>query len=290
MLLKLLLALAGAIHAPHSSIVVVRQGAATILNNGRVNDLSLLPLGSISKTLATDVLVQQSGGQLSKIPPDLLRLATHTSGLPRNGELSKFTLDGQAHTPAYSNIGYQLLGQKLGQKLGNYPKLLSQYVTTPLEMADTTATPSPAQCARLVPGVPCESAPQLASTASVYSTPTDMVKYMFHVLKQGPTIAHQPRVPRSQFPEVKDFDHAGRAEAIGLGWVILEQPTKIVQKTGGYQGWFTYIAFHFESQSAVFLAVPGDDLKAMHPIYAEANKLLAQLAQKPIRHLPHRPE
>lgn len=276
MILKLLLALAAAIHAPHSSIIVVRQGTATILNNGRVNDLSLLPLGSISKTLATDVLVQQSGGQLSKIPPDLLRLATHTSGLPRNGELSKFTLDGQAHTPAYSNIGYQLLGQKLG----NYPKLLAQYVTSPIGMADTTATPSPAQCARLVPGVPCEAAPQLASTASVYSTPADMAKYMIHVLKQGPTIAHQPRVPRTQFPDVKDFDHAGHAEAIGLGWVLLEQPTKIVQKTGGYQGWFTYIAFHFESQSAVFIAVPGDDLKAMHPVYAEANKLLAELAKR----------
>lgn len=214
MLLKLLLALAAAIHAPHSSIVVVHEGKVTIENNGRVNDHSLLPLGSLSKILATHGL----------------RLAPHTSGLPCNGELSKFTLDGQAHTPAYSNIGYQLLGQKLG----NSPKLLAQYVTTPIGMADTTATPSPAQCARLVLGVPCEAAPQLASTASVYSTPLGMAKYILHVLKQGPIIAHQPQVLRSQFPKVKDFDHAGHAEAIGLAWVLLEQPTRIVQKTCGY--------------------------------------------------------
>lgn len=278
MLLKLVLALAAAIHAPHSAIVVVHKGQAKFHHTGRVNDNSLLPLGSISKTLATDVLVHQSGNKLSNIAPELFRLATHTSGLPRNGDLSKFKLDGQVHPAAYSNIGYQLLGQKLD----NYPKLLSHFITTPIGMADTTATPSPAQCARLVPGALCEAAPQLAATASVYSTPADMAKYMQHVLRQGPTIAHQPHIPRSKFPLTKDFDHAGHAEALGLGWVILEQPTRIVEKTGGYQGWFTYIAFHFESQSAIFVAVPGDDLKAMHPVYAEANRLLAELAK------PHR--
>lgn len=275
MLLKLILSLAAAIHTPHSSIVVVHQGKATFHHQGGLQDHSLLPIGSLSKILAADVLVQQSQGQLARIPPALFRLATHTSGLPRNGNLTQVSPDGQSHPPAYSNLGYQLLGQQLG----NYPQLLAQYVTTPYGMADTTAKPSPAQCARLVPGVPCEANAALASTASIYSTPADMAKYMLRVLQQGPTIAHQPRVPRSQFPDVKDFDHAGHAEAIGLGWVLLEQPTKIVQKTGGYHDWFTYLAFHFPSQSAAFLAVPGNDLQAMHPIYAEANRLLAALAK-----------
>ncbi len=274
MLLELALALSAAISAPHSSVVVVHDGKVSMHHTGGLRDDSMLPIGSLSKVLAADVLLARAGGDLARIPAEFLLLATHRSGLPRNGELAKLRPDGKEHAPAYSNVGYELLGRMIE----NYPQELSRLVKAPIGMLDTTAIPTAGQCSRLAPGVDCLAAPLLASTASLYSTPADMAKYMLEALRRGPTAAHRAIVPRSKFANVKDFDHAGEAAALGLGWVLLEKPAKIVEKTGGYQGWFTYLAFSFDRRAAVFVAVPGEDLQAMYPVYAEVNRVLAGLA------------
>ena len=103
-------------------------------------------------------------------PIRLINLATHTSSLPRSSRAANRIvrcLSGQpkriagvaarcaAAVPgtqaAYSNLAFDLLGDALAKAAGMpYPALLQQLVTRPLGMKDTTFTPSPDQCQRLM--------------------------------------------------------------------------------------------------------------------------------------------
>lgn len=105
-------------------------------------------------------------------PIRLINLSTHTSGLPREqpggkaqrpvfvwptrGErwawLSRANLKAApGSSAAYSNLGYDLLGDALSRATGKpYPALFQQLITRPLGMKDTTFTPSPEQCGRLM--------------------------------------------------------------------------------------------------------------------------------------------
>ena len=104
----------------------------------------------------------------------LLDLATHSAGLPRdigpapegqtfltwpteqerwNYISSAKLLWPPATTAAYSNVGYQLLGDAMSAAAGeSYSALLLNRLTAPLGMTDTTVRPSEEQCARLMTG------------------------------------------------------------------------------------------------------------------------------------------
>ena len=76
---------------------------------------------------------------------------------------------------AYSNLAFDLLADALSTAAGKpYPQLFEEQITRPLGMKDTTFTPSPDQCQRLM--IP-EKAPARATTPAaigsggVYSTP-----------------------------------------------------------------------------------------------------------------------
>lgn len=116
-------------------------------------------------------------------PITLVNLATHTSALPREQP------GGAAHRPvfvwptrqqrwnwlstatlkaapgsqaAYSNLAFDLLADALATAAGKpYPQLFEEQITRPLGMKDTTFTPSPDQCQRLM--IP-EKAPAHATT------------------------------------------------------------------------------------------------------------------------------
>lgn len=116
-------------------------------------------------------------------PITLVNLATHTSALPREQP------GGAAHRPvfvwptrqqrwnwlstatlktapgsqaAYSNLAFDLLADALSTAAGKpYPQLFEEQITRPLGMKDTTFTPSPDQCQRLM--IP-EKAPARATT------------------------------------------------------------------------------------------------------------------------------
>lgn len=104
----------------------------------------------------------------------LLDLATHSAGLPREigevppdtnpftwptkGELGPYVAgyrlpwtSGIAF--AYSNVGFDLLADTLASAAGkDYPALLHDRITGPVDMADTGVAPTKEQCDRLMTG------------------------------------------------------------------------------------------------------------------------------------------
>jgi D-alanyl-D-alanine-carboxypeptidase/D-alanyl-D-alanine-endopeptidase len=101
-----------------------------------------------------------------------VNLATHTSALPREqpggaahrdvfvwptrdqrwSYLSTATLKAAPGSQAsYSNLAFDLLADALSTAAGKpYTQLFEEQITRPLGMKDTTFTPSPDQCRRLM--------------------------------------------------------------------------------------------------------------------------------------------
>ena len=246
-------------------------------------------------------------------------LATHTAGLPREiGQspagtplftfpnfdqrwswLPAQTLRAAPGTAAiYSNVGFDLLGDALASATHTlYPKLLADRTTTPLALRDTTFTPSPEQCSRLLLGfhgarVPsaCVSTDASAGSSGLYSTPTDMARWLQYLLglspfesrslKQNPA-AQATYLHPANLTLVKGLDHAGDPDGIGLGWISLDPPqlsTRIVEKTGGGGGFTTYIALDQAHHTGVFIALTeGNGPSQLNP-FRETNNLLLALS------------
>lgn len=224
-------------------------------------------------------------------PIRLIHLATHTSGLPReqpNGDAHRdvfvwptrqqrwqwlkharlSTLPGTQ--AAYSNLGYDLLADALARATRlPYPTLLKRLVTRPLGMKDTTYTPSPEQCKRLMipakSASPCNVTLAAIGSGGLYSTAGDMTLWMQQFLSSAiyqrsaqadrlQTLIYQ----REQLTRVKGLDVPGRAAAIGLGWVAMaerEDYPVIIQKTGGGGGFITYIAMSPQHNIGVFVTI-----------------------------------
>jgi D-alanyl-D-alanine-carboxypeptidase/D-alanyl-D-alanine-endopeptidase len=246
-------------------------------------------------------------------PIRLINLSTHTSGLPREQP------GGKPHRPvfvwptrserwdwlagaklkaapgtdaSYSNLGYDLLGDALARAAGTpYPALLQQLITRPLGMKDTTFTPSPEQCDRLMVAEkgasPCNNTLAAIGSGGVYSTPEDMGRWMQQFLDS----AVSPRSPqvdrmqtliyrRDQLAKVEGMDVPGRADAIGMGWVYMGPKNGrpgIIQKTGGGGGFITYIAMVPQHNVGVFVVITRSPLTRFTAMSDGVNDMLAEL-------------
>jgi serine-type D-Ala-D-Ala carboxypeptidase/endopeptidase len=246
-------------------------------------------------------------------PITLIQLATHTSGLPRDYPLGIYQTPptaaqaradrwawlGQrrdAHDPGkgahYSNLGFNFLGDALGAAAGSsYPAALKAEVTNPLGMADTTAAPSPAACARMMAGdailnsASCVDTTYQAASGGLYSTGNDMARWMESQLAAGAPdpvrkISQTTYVRRDQLAYAGGIDVAGPANGIGLAWIELAPDPghpRLIEKTGGGYGFMTYIVLDPERRIGVFLAMnrmSGGDLKRLAQ---GANDLVATL-------------
>lgn len=121
-------------------------------------------------------------------------------------------------------------------------------------MKDTTFTPSPDQCRRLMVAEkgasPCNNTLAAMGSGGVYSTPGDMMRWMqqylssdfYHRSQQADrmqTLIYQ----RTQLTKVVGMDVPGRADALGLGWVYMAPKNGrpgIIQKTGRRR-WLHYL-------------------------------------------------
>jgi D-alanyl-D-alanine-carboxypeptidase/D-alanyl-D-alanine-endopeptidase len=247
-------------------------------------------------------------------PIELADLATHTSGLPREADFAPVTdrakaeaarwawLKRQKALPApgsavlYSNAGFDLLADALAVPAKEpYPAALSRWVTTPWGMADTTPSPSAAQCARLLtpdvdgPPRPCVDEAATAGSGGVYSTANDMGRWMQHILAPGhggPVgLAAQAIVYRREaFTTIKGMDHAGPAAGLGHGWVELagtpDYP-RLLEKTGGGSGFLTYIAIAPGERAGVFVAVDKIGHRSFKAITRGVNALMGPLTGLP---------
>ncbi len=246
-------------------------------------------------------------------PIRLINLSTHTSGLPReqpggkphrpvfvwptksdrwqwlNGAALKATPGTNA---AYSNLGFDLLGDALAKAAGKpYPALLQQLVTRPLGMKDTTFTPSPDQCQRLMVAEkgasPCNNTLAAIGSGGVYSTPDDMGRWMQQFLNSAVSqrTAQIDRLQtliyrRDQLTKVEGMDVPGRADALGMGWVYMGPKAGrpgIIQKTGGGGGFITYMAMVPQHNVGVFVVVTRSPLTRFTPMSDGVNNMLAEL-------------
>lgn len=242
-------------------------------------------------------------------PVTLGDLATHTAGLPRElgpapRGVGHFTFPSQAqrwralptlrlHTApgtaaAYSNLGFDLLGDALEQATQiPYPQLLAQRTLNPLAMVDTTFTPTDAQCARLLGGAhpegQCNDTSNTAGSSGLYSTGTDMARWLQYLLYQQPPAAQAAYLLPASLASVQGLDHAGDPIGIGLGWVhtMGTNNAEIIEKTGGGAGFLTYIAMLPAQHLAIFIAATDGGTETYINLFRNANNILLTLAGLP---------
>ena len=199
----------------------------------------------------------------------------------------------------YSNFGFDLLAAALSEAAKKpYPALLHERITGPLKMADTTFSPSKAQKARLMqghnfdgkalPDVPTVSA--IVGSGGLYSTPNDLLRWMQWHLDRYAMADAQVRLLDHAIYRVRDgldpvsgMDESGHMDGMGLGWVAMMPKGNrpfILQKAGGLQGTFSYIAFAPARGVAVFVAISKFDFGAAMAMGAVANDLIATLAPR----------
>ncbi len=199
----------------------------------------------------------------------------------------------------YSNFGYDLLAMALqaGAKTP-YPQLLRQNIIASLGLRDTTFSLTDAQRARLMQGHAPDGAPLpevptgsvIVGSGGLYSTANDLLRWMqWHLQRNGGKDAearlldHAIYLVRDGLRPVFGMDESGHMDAMGLGWVAM-MPTAdrpfILQKAGGLQGVFTYIAFAPAHGTAVFVAINKFDFAAAKAMAEAANELIANLVSK----------
>lgn len=247
-------------------------------------------------------------------PITLVNLATHTSALPREQPggaarrpvfvwptyeqrwswLSTATLKAAPGTQAaYSNLAFDLLADALSKAAGKpYPHLFEEQITRPLGMKDTTFTPSPDQCKRLMiaekGASPCNNTLAAIGSGGVYSTPGDMMRWMqqflssdFYTRNSQADRMQTLIYPRNQLTRVIGMDVPGKADALGLGWVYMapkEGHPGIIQKTGGGGGFITYIAMVPQHNVGVFVVITRSPLTRFVNMSDGVNDLVSALS------------
>lgn len=217
---------------------------------------SLLPEGITAPAFAADQ------------PLTLLHLATHTSGLPRlpdNMKPKDPTNPYADYTPElmysflsahklrrapgeyeYSNYAAGLLGALLARRAGQtYEQLVSERITTPLEMNDTRITLTPDEQARLAP--PHNGSLDvdknwdlnaLVGAGGLRSTVNDMLKLLAAALADD----DRPVVKAIHLAGVQRHGKPGEI-GVGLGWHLARDGVTRWHNggTGGYSSFIGYI-------------------------------------------------
>jgi D-alanyl-D-alanine-carboxypeptidase/D-alanyl-D-alanine-endopeptidase len=249
-------------------------------------------------------------------PLTLADLATHTSGLPRElgnapAETPHFAfpdyrtrwrwLPNQRlrSTPGtaalYSNIAFDFLSDALQSAAHKqYAALLAERTLNPLEMYNTTFFPNAAQCSHLLVSDknegPCAPTEATAGSSGLYSSATDMIAWLKYLLGTGSGILAQDPAAQaiyirpSDLVSQKGLDHAGQPTGIGLGWIHLlpiDDPSHIIEKTGGGAGYSTYIAINHPRHTALFLAATYGPVDTHLNLFNAANKLLLAVSGLP---------
>ena len=249
-------------------------------------------------------------------PVNLGDLATHTAGLPREIAyppigFAHFTFPDFAYrwqwlpsfrlrtSPGdaahYSNIGFDLLADAESAATGEpYAKLFYERTAHPLDLVDTTLTPSPEQCARLMAGArdtsECTDTQAAAGSGGMYSTADDMGRFMKYLLYLPGVPVHQNGgstgmyLDPAKLHSIQGLGHAGLPTGIGLGWIEINATygeSRIVEKTGGGAGFQTYIALNPARHAGIFIARSDGRGRPAGNMFREANDMLLAMVGLP---------
>jgi D-alanyl-D-alanine-carboxypeptidase/D-alanyl-D-alanine-endopeptidase len=200
---------------------------------------------------------------------------------------------------SYSNFGFDLLAAALARAAHEpYPDLLQARVLRPLGLADTVFAPSAGQAGRIMPGHDFDGSPLpnartgsvIVGSGGLYSTPRDLLAWLqWHLDRFGSEraaerlIDHAAYLWRDGLNAVFGMDESGHMDAMGLGWVIMapdgDRPL-ILQKAGGLQGVFSYVAFAPARGIGVCAAINAFDVGAGLAMAKTANDLIMELAPR----------
>lgn len=247
-------------------------------------------------------LVTQSSGLPREVPrpeaPPNDPFATNT----RDAQIADLKNDPLLFPPGtaalYSNYGFDLLGAALANTGGKaYADLLKERVLDPLGMKDTVFNPHEDDASRILrghnfDGTPMPSAPTPTSiecAGGLFTTANDIARWMKWHLDRSATagdrdlrlIDHAAYLYRDGLTSAIGLDDAGTMDAMGLGWVI-NMPTAarplMLQKTGGLQGFFAYLALAPTRGVGAFFVMNQFDTDGFLAAVNATNALVAQLA------------
>lgn len=246
-------------------------------------------------------------GQTSGLPRELNRpdsppedpFATNTPEV----QLAEIQKDQYLFAPGtsafYSNYGYDLLGTALSTAAGKpYADLLKERVLDPLGMKDTSFNPPADAKDRLMQGHFFDGSPMLNVPTSVgiecagglHTTGADMLRFIAwnldqtgEQLREVRQITQAGHVYRDGLNTVMGIDDAGPMGAMGLGWVINfpegNRPL-ILEKTGGLQGFFIYVAMAPTRGVGAFFVMNEFNAAAYHGAVTATNAFVASMATR----------
>jgi D-alanyl-D-alanine-carboxypeptidase/D-alanyl-D-alanine-endopeptidase len=199
----------------------------------------------------------------------------------------------------YSNYGFDLLGAALANAGGkSYAELLKERVLDPLGMKDTIFNLRPGDEVRVMQGHDFDGSPMTAANTpttiecagGLHTTANDMARWMkWHLQRYATTdsdlrlLDHSAYLYRDGLTAVVGLDDAGPMDAMGLGWVInlptVNRPL-ILQKSGGLQGSFAYLAIAPTRGVGAFFVMNEFTASGFAAAVAASNSLIAQLAPR----------
>jgi serine-type D-Ala-D-Ala carboxypeptidase/endopeptidase len=199
----------------------------------------------------------------------------------------------------YSNFGFDLLAAALSAAAREpYPDLLAARVLKPLGLIETTYASSADQTPRLMQGHSFDGSPMpnvptgpvIVGSGGLYSTAGDLLRWLeWHLDRFSNArvaerlIDHAAYLWRDGLNSVVGMDESGHMDAMGLAWVIMAPEggrPLILQKAGGLQGIFSYVAFAPARNIGVVIVINAFDFNTATAMAKVANDLVADLAPR----------
>jgi D-alanyl-D-alanine-carboxypeptidase/D-alanyl-D-alanine-endopeptidase len=199
----------------------------------------------------------------------------------------------------YSNFGFDLLAQALANTAGKpYPELLKERVLDPAGLKDTVFDLRPGDEARTMRGhnfdgsqMPLsQTSPMIVGAGGLYSTANDMLRWLkWHVDRFAAKDAdmrlldHRAYLNRDGLDPVFGLGEAGHMDEMGLAWVVMQPEGDrplILQKSGGLQGQFSYIAFAPTRGVGVFVSINEFNAAGFSEMAKAVNDLITELAPR----------
>jgi D-alanyl-D-alanine-carboxypeptidase/D-alanyl-D-alanine-endopeptidase len=199
----------------------------------------------------------------------------------------------------YSNFGFDLLAQALANVAGtSYEDLLRERVLKPAGLVSTGfVLPNERDVPLLqghnfdgapLPDVP--AVPMMMGSGGLYSTTEDMLRWIawhldrsWHPNVDMRLLDHAAYVYRDGLDPVFGVDESGPMDALGLGWIIMMPRgghPLILQKAGGLQGVFSYMAFAPSRGVGAFAAINQFNFDAATTMARVVNALIGTLAPR----------
>ncbi len=244
----------------------------------------------------------------------LIDLATHSGGFSRElqevpgvEKYSDASFEanlkdaGLLFTPGtgmlYSNVGFDLLAMALSGAAGKpYDMLLQEKVLDPIGLP-ATGYAIPARDKVMIGhdwnGKEIDLSaliPNRSGASQLYTTANDMLRYLQWNLDrfdskgmEARAISHAAWMMRDGMDPVMGLDESGHMDALGLGWVVMmpegDRPL-IIQKAGGSDGVFSYLAFAPNRGVGIFMSISQFNFSAGMEMASVVNDLIATLAPR----------